>query len=76
MDQPGHFGLLRWLGAERPIVLFDLTTARLVERKILLPGVTVLTRLIARVRDRAAARQARAGTTADTETAAAAGHGP
>lgn len=52
------FRLTRWLYAQvatstvRPSVLFDLATAHLVAQRVVLPGVSVLARLIARVRER------------------------
>jgi hypothetical protein len=61
-DQPGHWRFVRWLyarawtGAERPTALFDQAVARLIAQKVLLPGGSVLERLVAQVRDRAAAR--------------------
>ena len=56
------FRLTRWLYAQmttstvRPSVLFDLATAHLVAQKIVLPGVSALARLVARVRERVSSR--------------------
>lgn len=61
-SQPYNWRLIRWiyrrvwLLSERPIILFDLVTNKCVEQKILLPGVTTLTRLIAKVYERASKR--------------------
>jgi len=45
-----------WISNERPSLLFDLSTAWLIQHKILLPGVTTLTRLISEVRKRSTNR--------------------
>jgi hypothetical protein len=42
-----------WLSSEQPSVLFDLATARLVERQVLHSGVSILARMVARIRERA-----------------------
>ena len=61
-DSVERLGLLRflysraWLRADGPTMLFDLATARLAERKVLLPGVSTLAREVARVRDRVSQR--------------------
>lgn len=57
-----RFRLTRWLyalcwsGDDRPGPLIDRAAAWLIANKVLLPGVTVLERLVGRIRDRARAR--------------------
>ncbi len=61
-DPPWRFRFSRWLytrtwlSHERPSHLFDLAAHWLIRRKVLLPGISTLTRLIAHIRDRAALR--------------------
>ena len=45
-----------WLASERPGVLFDLAVDRCIGQKVILPGVTVLERLISQIRERATSR--------------------
>jgi len=45
-----------WLYNERPSLLFDLSTSWLVQRKVLLPAVTTLSRLISQIRERSEKR--------------------
>jgi len=50
---------LCWTGTDRPSVLFERATTWLLSHKVLLPGVSVLARLVARLRPRVEVRVAR-----------------
>lgn len=45
-----------WIGNDSPGLMFDLATAWLLQHKVLLPGVSVLSRLIAEIRERTTKR--------------------
>ena len=59
---PWRFRLTRllytraWISNERPSLMFDFATAWLVHHKVLLPGVSTLSRLISEIRERAVNR--------------------
>ncbi len=58
-DSPWAFRLIRllftraWISNERPSLMFDFATAWLIQHKVLLPGVSTLSRLISEIRERA-----------------------
>jgi hypothetical protein len=59
LTKPSHSAWLytrAWLNLQQPSMLFDLAAARLVERQVLVPGVSILARLMVRIRERANAR--------------------
>jgi len=64
-DPMAGFALARWLyaqcwtGTDRPSVLFDRATRWLLAQKVLLPGVSVLERFVARLRERVEVRLCR-----------------
>lgn len=61
-EQPYHWRIVRWLyhrfwyTNDRPSTLFELAVSRCITLKVLLPGATVLERLISQVKERTTAR--------------------